>query len=283
VPAALLSRWLPLLLWGHVAHTAPGVALGAPGLFVWSTLAGLAALGLVRALALSGRRVAGLEPRVAALIAAAVLLAAAESLRQASDGRVPDGRGLLAVGGGVAALLVAGLAALWPPRWTRAGALAAAALVAGLGALAFEHLRHELGAAWRPLNRVQDPHLLCFDPFAGVPEPQHLPTIRVLSPEDGDSLDEPPVLRWQPSRSPATRYTVHVGAPGAAWSQRSFEDFGLSYQDRYALPAALWEALPPGVELQLKVLRLPPLREALADQPLFVDESLPIRVRRAAN
>jgi hypothetical protein len=277
---ALLTRWLPLLAWGHVARTAPGVALGPLALLAWSSLAALAAVGLVRAAWRARRTPEPLDVRVAALLLAALLLAAADSLVAALHGRVPDGRDLLPVGGALAALLAAGLRELLPSVATRAGAVLGLLIAAGLAGVAAQHELDELGPAFRPLNRVQDPHLLCFDPLADVPEAQHLATVRVLEPADGAQLGAPPVLRWQPVRTPDTRYSVHVSAPGAAWSQRSFEDQGLSFHDRYDVPATIWDALPPDVDLELRVVRLPALDEALGGETLFVDESRPIRVRK---
>ncbi|MHC4845993.1 MAG: hypothetical protein ACYTCU_07510, partial [Planctomycetota bacterium] len=71
--------------------------------------------------------------------------------------------------------------------------------------------------------------------------------------------------------------------PGTPYDIRTWEHFGQTLTDRYAVPPATWSALPPGLPMACRVLRLPTLAEAVAlpRERLVVPVSEPIRVQRA--
>ena len=278
--AARVPDWLALVSFSFVALPTEGVRAGPGVLLLWSTLAALGGSGLLVAAARGRRDTAGPNGRIALLLLAAVLLAGAASLVASLQGRPPRGRDLLPVAGALAALLAAGCAAWLPASWPRRAAAAGALAVAALLLAAGWHEAVKLGPAFVPLNRAQDTHLLCFDALAGVPDERRLPTLHVLQPADGSRQLEPPELRWEPAADPEARYTVHLRTPGAAFHAAAFEAEGQSFRDRCRVPAALWQHVPPDVDLVAQVLRLPTLAEVLSDQPLLVDESPPVHVRR---
>ena len=280
VAAARVPDWLALVSFSLVGLPTEGVLAGPGVLLVWSTLGALGASGLLVAAA-RGRRDAG-SGRPAVLrcccsrpccwparpawspACRAGRRAGALVARCRRAGRAP-GRRLRRVA-----------ARNWPRRAAVAGALAVAVLLLVAG----WHEAVELGPAFVPLNRAQDACLLCFDPLADVPDERRLPTVRLLQPADGSRQEAPPELRWEPAADPDARYTVHLRTPGAAFAVATFEAEGRSFRDRCRVPAALWEHVPPDVELVAQVLRLPTLAEALSGQPLLVDESPPVHVRR---
>jgi hypothetical protein len=275
--SGLFGRGLARLAFGLVAAPAPRLVAGPAVLLAWSTLAGLGVLGLLVTAWRARRGAESPDGRVAWLLSAAV---AAHLLGLLIEGPLPvSGRELLPVSGALAALLAAGCGAWIPAARPRLALAAGALTLASLAAAAADHEARELGPAFHPLNRVNDPRLLCFDPLAAVPDARRLATIRVLQPHDGEERDAPPELRWEPVDDPDTRYSVHVLTPGAAFAIRTFESTGVSVRDRWQVPDDVWEHLPPGVDLVLRAVRLPWLREALADEPLIVDETLPVRVR----
>jgi|GEM_PF-4290428 len=277
--AALITHELPRLAFGLVGLPTERLAAGPPVLLLWSTLAALGALGLLLASLCACRGRPLMDGRVALLLLAALLGALIAVL---SVGRPPAaaGRDLLPLSAAASALVAAGCAAWLPASRPRLATACGALVVAALPAAAAWHVAVELGPAFHPLNRVLDPHLLCFDPIEEVPDTRRLPTIAVLQPHDGESLPEPPELRWTPVTDPQTRYSVHLLTPGAAFAIRTFEDAGVSLRDRYQVPADLWEHMPPDVDLVLRAVRLPTLDEALAGAPLLVDETPPVRIRR---
>lgn len=221
------------------------------------------------------------EARVALLALAALLAAAFETWRRSRAGGRADVAVLLSAAPAAAALLAAGLAGLLAPG--RAAALAGLLASAGLAWLAARHQAHVQGPAFFPPNRVHDAHLLCFDPLAQVPAPRRLATIPLLSPVDGLQLSSPPVVVWSPAADPDARYSVQLGLDGALPAGGTFESAGLALRERYPVPESLWQALPPGLELVLRVTRLPAVDEVFGGEgrPLLADQSPVVRVRRA--
>jgi hypothetical protein len=217
-----------------------------------------------------------------ALLALAGLTAAMfETWRRSTAGGCVDVGVLLPAAPAAAALLAAGLAGLLVPG--RLATLAGLLACAGLAWLAARHQMLVQGPAFFPPNRVHDRHLLCFDPLAQVPAARRLASIPLLSPVDGLQLSSPPVIVWSPAADPDARYSVRLGLDGALPAGGTFETSGLALRESYPVPEPLWQALPPDLDLVLRVTRLPAMDEVFGGKgrPLLADESPTVRVRRA--
>lgn len=278
-PRLAPATWLARALLALGGQPLPAVPFDGELATAWCALAAVAAGGALRT---SWRpRAARPDARVAWVLVASCAAAAADGWWRSRDDRPFDTSALLAAGPALATLLAAGLAGLCAPR--RAGALAGALLAAALALLAARHQAFRQGPAYWPPNRVHDAHLLCFDPLAGVPDERRLTSIPLLSPVDGLVLAAPPLLVWSPAADPDARYSVHLDLPGALPTAGTFEGTGLALRERFPVPESLWRVLPPGIDLALRVTRLPSVTEVFAGEqrPLLVDESVTLRVRRA--
>ncbi|MGQ0554207.1 MAG: hypothetical protein ACT4PU_13425 [Planctomycetota bacterium] len=291
----------------------PGAALGASGLDLTSLTEWLPTLGIDLARRLSLGVFAA--PWLGWLWALVLLGALAGFFRsrwvgraQAHTAAVPQaGLGWLLLSAVVSSSLLTWLVFLWRGESQAAGLLPALPALAALCAVGLAQLStrpallvaaglllllltaQQLGArlvpAYAGLQRLDDPHWLCFDPLATVPPIRRLPTIAWVRPAQGSAHAKAPTLQWAGPADPAARYTVQLSTPGSLLAWGSYEKFGQALTDRWEIPAALWNSLPPKVELVCRVVRLPTSTEALAVAPgtLDVDESLPLSVRRAAD
>lgn len=237
--------------WGHHVDGGSELVTG------WTCVLVLGLAGLLWQLARARQRLAAGPLR---LVAALLLTHVAGLLVLGFDVHEPRAPLLFPVLPAAFALLAAGAAGF---VGARAGALACAALYVQALLLQGDTLR----VAYWPLNRATDPHFVAVDVVAALPEERLLPFLEIVSPPRDATLVEAPELRWDPGPDPETRFTVQLSYRGLATTRRSWEDDARVLHDRYRVPEEVWGGLPPGVPLQVRVIRLPDLDE-LATTPL---------------
>ncbi|MCI0589040.1 MAG: glycosyltransferase family 39 protein [Planctomycetes bacterium] len=237
------------------------------GVFGWATVVPgvveTALLGVLVAAAAAGwaRRAPG--TRNGWLPAALALLGLATEAAVNTRFHQPQGRHLFFVLGAIAPALVAGWGALRPTRPERAAA-------AGLCALGLLHVALFAGRllpAFHPLNAREDP----FRSFTTAAERRlrEVASIEVEGPADGSEVRDAPSLRW--STSTGARYEVQLSIGEADFARpdwrldrvvrRTYGHLGQMKNGSFEFPTDAWSALPPGVPLYWRVVRLVPVPE----------------------
>jgi hypothetical protein len=279
----------PELRWRYLLGTEPVAFLPAVfasllGQFGWFSLPPHPALlwvaAAVTALAAVGLAVAAFArerrhwPAPAWLLGLAALLVFAGTAHFNWKARQPQGRLLFAAVGPAAVLLAAGLVQLSATlRWRRwlLPLLPSVAVIVWAG-----WFRPAFAPALAPApawHRAVVGHIV---------SPPGTPTIQWAAGLPTAS-SAPPTLRWEdPGAAADTRYTLYAFEAGGRvrlasheWSHGSVVLQG----NELTLPEALWTLLPPGVDLRLRLRRIPTTAE---QDPAALQCSAPLTFRREA-
>ncbi|MCI0589851.1 MAG: hypothetical protein L0323_23805, partial [Planctomycetes bacterium] len=240
----------------------PILSLSVFGVFGWAPVVPgvveTALFGVLLAAAAAGWTRRGNGTRDAWLPAALSLLGLATEVAVNTHIHQPQGRHLFFVLGAIAPTLVGGWCALHPARPARAAA-------AALGALGLLHVALFAGRllpAFHPLNARDDPYRSFTN--ASDRRLREAVSIEVEGPENGSAVREAPALRW--STSTGARYEVQLSVGEAEFARpewrldrvvrRTYGHLGRTQNGSFEFPADAWSALPPGVPLYWRVVRL---------------------------
>ncbi|HET6203647.1 MAG TPA: glycosyltransferase family 39 protein [Planctomycetota bacterium] len=242
----------------------------------------IALFGALLAAAAGGWTMPGARARGGGVVAGFGLLGFATEAAVNLTFHQPQGRHLFFVLPALATLLVRGWSSLFPARPERAAA-------AGLLALGLAHAGSfwtALVPAFHPLNAREDPYRA----FTNAAERRMrvVPAIEVEGPADGSAAEKAPVIRW--SAVPGARYEVQlsVGEPDFGrpnWRldrivRRTYGELGRTAEGFFEFPSDAWSALPPGVPVFWRVVRLVPVAD-VEQEATVLETSAVRRVQRA--